>query len=88
MIIASNLTADGPRKTIWDARAAISLDRNIWAPLIHQLPSIVAALAALVSDETDGQARIFQKRVNTLQIPCQAFEDEESAVAWLQALTI
>ena len=41
-----------------------------------------------MSDETDGQARIFQKRVNTLQIPCQAFEDEESAVAWLQALTI
>ena len=25
LIIASNLTADGPRKTIWDARAAISL---------------------------------------------------------------
>jgi len=84
--IASAFTVNGLHKTIWDARAAADIDREIWVPLINRLTSIVAALAVLVSDVTQSETVVFAERINTLLAPCQVFAEEESAVAWLQSI--
>ena len=84
--IAAALTASGPRQGIMDIRATTSADPDLWPPFIEQIPSLLSALAMVVSDATSHQAMSFQDAINALLVPCQVFEDDESAVAWLKSL--
>ena len=84
--IAAALTASGPRQGIMDIRATTSVDPDVWPSFINQIRPILSALAMLVSDATSYQAIAFQDTINALLIPCQVFEDDESAVAWLKSL--
>ena len=86
LAIAVSFAANGTLKSLWDGRAAVDMDSEAWIPLIRQLESIASALAVLTSDITTPLATLFQKRVNSVGIPCQAFSDEESAIAWLKAI--
>ena len=84
--IAAALTASGPRPGIWDIRTLTSADPDAWPPFIDQIPSLLSALAMLVSDATSHQAIVFQDAINALLVPCRLFKDVESAVAWLKSL--
>lgn len=85
---AFELTRNGRRKTILDARATDSYELEVWTTLVQRISRIVSSLAVLVSDSTSPQVLAFVDQIDKLLLPCRAFEDEESAFAWLEPLRI
>ena len=83
---AAALAASGPKQAIWDVRGFTSVDMDAWLVFLDWLPTVVSALAMVVSDDTMTQALTFQEEINRLLVPCRLFEDDESAVAWLKSL--
>jgi hypothetical protein len=86
--LAADLTADGKRPLIVDARAMTSAEPGAWRAITERLTSVASALAIMVGDTTPTSITGWPQLFDSLLLPCQVFGDEESAVAWLRTLDI
>ena len=77
--LAADLTADGKRPLIVDARAMTSAEPGAWRAITERLTSVASALAIVVSDTTPNSIIGWQQLFDSLLLPCRLFDDEESA---------